>query len=94
MICCMGDRSRIYGDIGRPGTGNGPAAMTGKAAVLPQLGPGQVFAMKSGWVFHTRACQIVRRTWEFNPSGLLVVDAEGAEGRRECGSCLAGKSPG
>ncbi|MDN3903286.1 hypothetical protein [Arthrobacter sp. YD2] len=59
----------------------------------PQLGPGQVYVMKSGWVFHTRPCQIVRRTWDFNPSGLLVVEAEGAEGRRECGSCRAGDKP-
>lgn len=85
----MGDRVRIYGDIGRVGTGSGAAGAKGREGLPPQLGPGQVYAMKSGWVFHTGPCQIVRRTWDFNPEGLLVIDAEGADGRRQCGSCAA-----
>lgn len=60
-----------------------------KVGPLPSLEAGQVYVMKSGWVFHNRSCQIVYRTWDFNPGGLLVADLEAAAGRRLCASCSA-----
>lgn len=53
----------------------------------PQLGPGQVYATKTGQVFHPSWCDVVGAKWDQDPKGLLVVAESSVGERRSCKTC-------
>lgn len=53
----------------------------------PKVGPGQVYAVRSGKVFHPAWCISVANTWDENPKRLLVVEESAVGDRKACKSC-------
>lgn len=53
----------------------------------PRLGPGQVYVMRSGAVYHPAWCSIVAAKWDSDPEGLLLIADDTVGGRRECKAC-------
>lgn len=53
----------------------------------PRLGPGQVYVMRTGTVFHPAWCAVVAAKWDTDPEGLLLITLDTVGGRRQCLSC-------
>lgn len=53
----------------------------------PRVGPGQVYAVSSGKVYHPAWCNSVGNVWDENPKRLLVVEEAGVGGRKACKAC-------
>ncbi|TDT82255.1 hypothetical protein DFO47_102178 [Arthrobacter sp. AG258] len=53
----------------------------------PRVGPGQVYAVSSGKVYHPAWCNSVGNVWDENPKRLLVVEETGVGGRKACKAC-------
>lgn len=53
----------------------------------PQVGPGQVYATRTGEVFHPAWCIAVGTAWDNKPEALLVIAESTVGGRRLCRSC-------
>lgn len=53
----------------------------------PKIGPGQVYVVSSGKVFHPAWCNSVGNVWDDNPKRLLVVQESGVGGRKACKAC-------
>lgn len=53
----------------------------------PRVGPGQVYAVSSGKVYHPAWCNSVGHVWDENPKRLLVVEETGVGGRKACKAC-------
>jgi len=53
----------------------------------PRTGPGQVYATRTGTVYHPRWCEIVGQKWDSDPQGLLVVMQAEVGKRRRCRQC-------
>ncbi|MDO5876305.1 hypothetical protein MG599_13520 [Paenarthrobacter sp. SD-1] len=53
----------------------------------PKIGPGQVYVVSSGKVFHPAWCNSVGNVWDDNPKRLLVVDESGVGSRKACKAC-------
>lgn len=53
----------------------------------PKVGPGQVYAVSSGKVYHPAWCISVANTWDDHPKRLLVVDENAVGDRKACKAC-------
>lgn len=53
----------------------------------PRLGPGQVYAMPFGTVYHPAWCSAVGERWDAAPGSLTVIDESTVGGRRACRLC-------
>lgn len=53
----------------------------------PKVGPGQVYAVSSGKVFHPAWCNSVGNVWDENPKRLLVVMESAVGDRKACKAC-------
>ncbi|TQS88577.1 hypothetical protein EU811_20710 [Arthrobacter sp. TS-15] len=50
----------------------------------PKVGPGQVYVVSSGKVFHPAWCNSVGNVWDENPKRLLVVEENAVGERKAC----------
>lgn len=64
-----------------PGMGYHPADNA------PLIGPGQVYATRTGVMFHPAWCSQVGELWDSNPRRILVVNEASVGRRRRCGAC-------
>ncbi|MEV4988442.1 hypothetical protein [Pseudarthrobacter sp. LMD1-1-1.1] len=64
-----------------PGRGHHPADNA------PLIGPGQVYATRTGVMFHPAWCSQVGELWDTNPRRILVVNEASVGTRRRCGAC-------
>ena len=64
-----------------PGRGYHPADNA------PLIGPGQVYATRTGVMFHPAWCSQVGELWDSNPRRILVVNEASVGTRRRCGAC-------
>jgi hypothetical protein len=53
----------------------------------PKVGPGQVYAVSSGKVYHPAWCNSVGNVWDESPKRLLVVEEAGVGERKACKAC-------
>lgn len=53
----------------------------------PKVGPGQVYAVSSGKVYHPAWCNSVGNVWDENPKRLLVVEEAAVGDRKACKAC-------
>ncbi|MCO4253867.1 hypothetical protein [Pseudarthrobacter cellobiosi] len=53
----------------------------------PKVGPGQVYAVSSGKVFHPAWCNSVGNVWNENPKRLLVIEETSVGTRKACKGC-------
>jgi hypothetical protein len=53
----------------------------------PKAGPGQVYAVSSGKVYHPAWCNSVGNVWDENPKRLLVVEETAVGDRKACKAC-------
>ena len=53
----------------------------------PKVGPGQVYAVSSGKVYHPACCNSVGNVWDENPKRLLVVEESAVGDRKACKAC-------
>lgn len=53
----------------------------------PKVGPGQVYVVSSGEVYHPAWCNSVGNVWDENPRRLLVVEENAVGERKACKAC-------
>ncbi|MDP9999009.1 hypothetical protein [Pseudarthrobacter sulfonivorans] len=53
----------------------------------PRVGPGQVYVVSSGKVFHPAWCNSVGNVWDENPKRLLVIEENTVGERKACKAC-------
>lgn len=54
---------------------------------IPQLKRGEIYLVNIGRVFHTEACPIIQRVWEYNRKALSIRPEREAGPRARCGHC-------
>jgi hypothetical protein len=53
----------------------------------PKVGPGQVYVVSSGKVYHPAWCNSVGNVWDENPKRLLIVEEHAVGERKACKAC-------
>lgn len=54
---------------------------------IPVPGPGQVYVVGAGRVYHPAVCPIVQRVWEYNRAALQAVARDQKGDRSACSHC-------